>query len=522
MPPGRPPSTAPANHPALSLSIGSDDRIQSLAKLTPISMPNDALVDDLKRSYPHEKRWTRFRNSAEYVFVMSWTAQCRGYVKLASEYFDADLLEMELFALVQPPVVDEMALLSNKLRLALLSKVHGKRVHSLAQFESLFRVYYGPDTPLKGHAGQLSDQASDEAAPLFDDLFIDEKFHVLFLLMAEVSTYADFREYIDKNNIVPGQLRPEILFREPRGAVVDEYVLVFDNTTCYRRTTRAVELEVPKKRRLAPSDPATALGPGPFDVSASHEIVFRNVYELDRFIGELKQKKTKKNRALLDVVASDDFVDHIFACELKKRRIIHSRKKESQMARLLATRKRSSRLEAKEKQRSQEEHERKAHELADLQYAVLRRSSHRTRAQAQMDYSAGLTREERLKRRLEADVGEGEADVVLSEVKSVKSEDPEEIEVSAKSEEPENTITPNAMDVEASGESEQAQHDHQNDNQHVNQNAPIPKTSTSSNEGSFSGNGPAFSHDESTSPKLEEINKGPSVAPETTEGVTGN
>lgn len=493
-------------------------------------MPNDALVDDLKRSYPHEKRWTRFRNSAEYVFVMLWTAQCRGYVKLALEYFDADLLEMELFALVQPPVVDEMALLSNKLRLALLLKVHGKRVHSLAQFELLFRVYYGPDTPLKGHAGQLSDQlsgqlsdqASDDAAPLFDDLFIDEKFHVLYLLMAEVSTYADFREYIDKNSIAPGQLRPEILFREPRGAEVDEYILVFDNTTCYRRTTRAVELEVPKKRRLAPSDPDTALGPGPFDVSASHEIVFRNVYELDRFIGELKQKKTKKNRALLDVVASDDFVDHVFACELKKRRIIHSRKKELQMARLLATRKRSSRLEAKEKQRSQEEHERKAHELADLQYAVLRRSSHRTRAQAQMDYSAGLTREERLKRRLEADVGEPEADVILLDVKSVKSEDPEEIEVSAKSEEPENTITPNAMDVDASGEPEQAQHDNQNDNQHDNQNDTIPTTSTSSNEGSFSGNGPAFSHDESTLPKLEEINKGPSVAPEPTERVTDN
>lgn len=74
------------------------------------------------------------------------------------------------------------------------------------------------------------------------------------------------------------------------------------------------------------------------------------------------------------------------------------------------------------------------------------------------------------------------------------------------------------MDVEASGESEQAQHDNQNDNQ----NDTIPTTSTSLNEGSFSGNGPAFSHDESTLPKLEEINKGPSVAPETTERVIDN
>lgn len=423
--PGRPPLMAPADHPAFSLTIGSEERIAALAKLHPVEMPNDALVANLRENYPNEKRWRTFRNDPNYIYVMQWTLQCRGYVKLSLEYFDPDLFEMELFSLVQPPPLDDLQLLSNKLRLALLLKIHGKKVPSLAQFEALFRVYFGSETPLKGPKDEDMDNFEAQTGleyPVFDDLFIDEKFFVLYLLMLEVSCYADFREYIEKNKLLPPLLRPEYVFRESKGASAEEHIVVFDGNACYKRTTKTVELKVPKKRNLAPADPDAELGPKPFDASVvTYEAVFRNVYELDKLINELKpQKKIKKNKALLDVVASDEFVENVFSYELKKRRIIHHRRKESQMAHLLATRKRSLRLEAKEKQRYHEEQERKKQELEDLQYAVARRSSHRTRNRLaepiQMDYTAGLTREERLRKRLDFAPSPGP--------ESVKSESP--------------------------------------------------------------------------------------------------
>lgn len=369
-------------------------------------MPNDAIVANLQTSYPKEKRWRDFRNDPNYIYVLQWIAQCRGYVKLALEHFDVDLFEMELFALVQPPPIDDLALLSNRLRLALLLKIHGKKIPLLGLFEPLFRVYFGSETPLKG---PNEEEETDFAAadwPLFDDLFIDEKFQVLALLILEVSMYQDFREFIDKNKLSAAVLRPESVFREAKGASVEEYIVVFDGTACYKRTTKTVELQVPKKRSLAPADPDEALGARPFDVSVvNYEAVFRNIYQLDAFITELSGKKNKKNKTLLDVVKKPDFVENLFTFETKKRRIIHHRRKESEMARLLATRKRSSRLEAKEKQRYHEEQERKAQELEDLQYAVMRRSSHRTRNRftdpVPMDYTGGITREERLKKRLE-------------------------------------------------------------------------------------------------------------------------
>lgn len=420
--PGRPP-LAPADHPALSLKLGAGEKAAALAKLNPVKMPNQTIVEDLQKSYPQDKRWRTFRDDPDYLLVMHWMLLCRGYVKLALDNFDTDSFEMDLFGQIPD---DEETLLLSRLRVGLLLKIHGKKA-LLSQFEPLFRVYFGCDTPLKGPKN--SDDYAAPGLPRFDDLFIDEKFHILALLVAEVTLHQDFKDFIEKNNISPMLLRPETLWREAKGAVVEEFIVVFDGTAGYKRTTKARELVVPKKRDLAPEDPDSELGPKPFDVTVAYEQIFRGIYELDALVAELLTKKTKKNKAILDVLRHPEFVDNMYDVEMRKRRVIHQRRKESEMSRLLATRKRSLRLEAKEKIKAIEEQERKDQELEDLQYAVMRRSSRNTRLTPSMDYTGGVTREQRLRKRLESSPELSEASVEPTEVTEVKDESSMDIEV---------------------------------------------------------------------------------------------
>lgn len=419
--PGRPP-LAPADHPALSLKLGAGEKAAALAKLNPVKMPNQTIVEDLQKSYPQDKRWRVFRDDPDYILVNHWMLQCRGYVKLALDNFDTDSFEMDLFGQVPD---DEETLLLSRLRVGLLLKIHGKKA-LLSQFEPLFRVYFGCDTPLKGPKN--SDDYAAPDLPRFDDLFIDEKYHILALLVAEVTLHQDFRDFIDKNNLSPVLLRPETLWREAKGAVVEEFIVIFDGTAGYKRTTKARELVVPKKRDLAPADPDSELGPKPFDTTVSYEQIFRGIYELDALVAELLTKKTKKNKAILDVLKHPEFVENMYDVEMRKRRVIHQRRKESEMSRLLATRKRSLRLEAKEKIRAIEEQERKDQELEDLQYAVMRRSSRNTRLTPSMDYTGGVTREQRLRKRLESSPEISEASAEPTEITEVKNEDSMDVE----------------------------------------------------------------------------------------------
>lgn len=403
MPASKSLTPAPADHPAQVLQIGDPEDVQTLLKLTPVVLPNVATVNSLAENYPTDKRWTTFREDFRYIYVNNWMYLCRGYIKLALDHFDADLFEIELFDLVHPPPLDELHLLVNRAKIALLSKIHGKKIASLGSFESLFRIYFGSETPLGGPDDDDENEDVDQSVyPRFDDLYIDQKYEVLYLLMAEVSVYADFRDFIDKQKLSPDQLRAVLVTQLSRVPGQDEdYILALDNTALYKRSVAFPELIVPKKRKLAPQWPEDEYEPEQFDAAnLQYELVFRDVYGLDKFIKELlPNKKSKKNKALLDVIHLDEFVDNVFSYEIKKRRILSHKRKDLEMARLLATRKRSLRLEAKEKQREIEEQERKAREYEELQYAASRRRSQRARLQLQtkmkMDYTAGLTREQR-------------------------------------------------------------------------------------------------------------------------------
>lgn len=409
MPTSKSLTPAAGEHPAHTLSIGADDDVTALSKLGAAALPNDALVERLRTQHPKEKRWRHFRTDYRYLYVMSWMQQCRGYVRLGNEPFDVDLFEIELFNLVHPPPVDDMALLANKTRLALLGKVHGKKLVLLGLFDTLFRVYFGTETPLGG----ADDMEVDSSAfPTFSDLYIDEKIDVLFTLMAEVAQNADFRDFLDKSKLAPNLLRAPSIFHtsDKKTHSTEDYLLFFDNTALYKRVATYPELVVPKKRSLAPEWPEEEWPEEAFDVAdVQFELVYKDVYGLDEFIELLqKNRKSKRSKQMLDVLAKRDFVANAFAYEIRKRRTLAGRRREFELARLMATRKRSSRLEAKEKQKYAEEQARKLRELEELQYATARRSQRartlrQTRLQA--DYSAGHSREERLRVRKGFDLG---------------------------------------------------------------------------------------------------------------------
>lgn len=412
MPSSKPLTPGPdLSHPASNLKVGDPEDIQTLLKLTPVTLPNVSTVQSLAENYPNDKRWTTFRSDPRYIYVMNWMYQCRGYLKLISEHFDADLFEIELFELVYPPPLDELALLVNKTKLALLAKIHGKKIASLASFEPLFRIYFGNNTPLGGKdVGDEDELDVDHSEfPRFDDLYIDEKIDILYMMMLEVSMYSDFRDFMDKNNLTPDQLRTTQIFSHPvkKNGHSEDYFLACDGTALYRLTVTFPELNVPKRRKLAPQWPDEEYGPEKFDSeSIEYELIFRDIYGLNDYVATLlPNKKSKKNKAILDVIQLPAFVANVFSYEIRKRKILSHRRKDLEMARLLATRKRSLRLEAKEKQKSLEEQERKLKEMEELQYAASRRRSQRARLQMQtkmkMDYTAGLSREERFKLRLQ-------------------------------------------------------------------------------------------------------------------------
>ncbi|SGZ50926.1 CIC11C00000001967 [Sungouiella intermedia] len=405
------PGSDMTDHPASSLRIGDSEDVQTLLKLTPVTLPNVATVQSLCENYSNDKRWTTFRSDPRYIYVMNWMYQCRGYIKLASEHFDADLFEIELFELVHPPPLDELTLLVNKTKLALLGKIHGKKIASLASFEPLFRIYFGNSTPLGG-----KDLSEDEDVdvdhsefPRFDDLYIDEKIGILYLMMLEVTQYPDFREFIDKNKLGPEQLRTNQIYSHSikKNGHEEDYFLALDNTALYKRNVVVPELIVPKKRKLAPQWPDEEYGAEKFDSeSIEYELIFRDIYGLNDYIGSLlANKKNKKNKAILDVLQQPAFISNVFSYEIRKRKILSHRRKDLEMARLLATRKRSLRLEAKEKQRNLEEQERKLKEMEELQYAASRRRSQRAQQQLKtkmtMDYTQGLSREERFNLRMQ-------------------------------------------------------------------------------------------------------------------------
>ncbi|ODV77209.1 uncharacterized protein CANTADRAFT_7704 [Suhomyces tanzawaensis NRRL Y-17324] len=404
-------SSTPAieGHPSLNLSVGNQDQITQLSKLQPILLLNQQDESDELKA---------LRVDYKYLYVVNWLYNFRGYIKLQSETFDVDLFELELLHYFPATHAEDengnpTHLLLDKIKLGLMSSVQNSKLTSLNNFEKLFRLWFGYETPLKGRDREEEiengeDYGDEEDDPKFDSLSITEKFEILFILITYISSYAGFRNWVDKNNLTLNLRMDPILterLSSEKNSQVD-YILLFENNRLYKRIVKFNPLVIPKKRKVSPIDPNEYYEPSQFDIdpNVDFELIFKNIYEFDEVLQKYSKGKNNASKTLTSKLSRKAVVESILENEIRKRRIITNKRKELQLASLLATRKRSSRLEAKEKQRQEELRVQREQEEYELKVAAQKRFERRMKLKEQQgqvapDYTSGLTRDERLKLR---------------------------------------------------------------------------------------------------------------------------
>ncbi|KHC74466.1 hypothetical protein MGI_01133 [Candida albicans P75016] len=367
-----------ADHPIHFLNIGNQDQIASLSKQTPIILLNQQEENGFQTP-----ELVALRNSNKYVFVINWLYNYRGYLKLQSELFDIDLFELELLGFFN--AFDLSSLFINKLKLALITSVQNSKLVELEDFEFVFRAHFGDDSPL----GIQTDNEQDSVK--FDLLNITEKFDILYILINYISKYSKFRDWTEKQELTT---RIDPIFKSSS----TEYFSLFDDNRLYKRTITYYPLTIPKKRKLSPESPQDYFDAEVFDVKdVKFELVYKNIYEFNEYLSKIKKSSAHKLLYTKLAGKSSTIIDTIFDNEVKKRRYLINKRKEIQMVNLLAVRKRSSRLEAKERQR-QEELERQREE--ESKYAAERRFERRMKLKNTENMDTGkLSRDQRMQLR---------------------------------------------------------------------------------------------------------------------------
>ncbi|KAG7662050.1 uncharacterized protein J8A68_004438 [[Candida] subhashii] len=408
------------SHPAHSLNVGTDDQIQSLLKLTPIILPNH-------QEYQTEDI-VRLRQSYKYLYVINWLYNFRGFIKLQSELFDVDLFELELLNYFpdhygnyesNSQQQQQQVLFIHKLKINLISTLQNSKLSSMNNFEKIFRLWFGNETPLGGKQENEEDDEEEEVGevhyvdnddgnePKFDELRIADKFEILYIIISYISNYSKFRDWMDKTGLTVEQMRVNSAFQVPAKRAAnahsqDEYFLLFDDNRLYKRTIHYNSLIIPKKRKLAPEYPEDRFPPESFDIkeNVEFELIYKNIYECNDYFNSIKKLKSLKPLYTKVLKSTDNLLNH----EIRKRKFIQSKRREIQLVSLLATRKRSSRLEAKEKQRQEELEKQKEQEELELKLAAEKRMERRRRLKEQQQQlnqgiSNGLSREDRARLR---------------------------------------------------------------------------------------------------------------------------
>lgn len=389
-------------HPANQLTVGLPELVAALIRAHPITLPNHGLLqtDEL----------VKLRVLEPYMYVVSWLYQCRGFVKLADEYFDVDIFELELlnhFPLTLFLMVTDdydASLLNNlfitKLKVALMLLLQNQKLSLIANFERIYRVWFGVNTPLKGTEAEDDD---GNVVPIddpqnevrFDELLITDKFQVLYTLITTISDNYNFRRWVELLNLLLEQLRPETVLTEVDGITSTSLQLFYDDTYIYERTVEYPKLNEPKKRQHAPRFPDLHYRADQFDVAPpKYKLVVANVYELELMIKQLRQRDSHDSERVADLLELAEFVDNVLECEIQKRKFIAQKKKELELAGMIALRKRLLRLEAKQK-REAEEARLKQMEQAELRLGAQQRIERRRQQRAKQLYQEQFARDAR-------------------------------------------------------------------------------------------------------------------------------
>lgn len=341
-------------HPLIKSKIEKNEQILFLLK----SKFSELVLID--KSF--ENKLKKIRTSYKYLYVINWLYNCRGFIKLQSEPFDVDLFEIELLNnnnLEKNETEENFYSTFNfafleKLKLSLISKINNSKA-TINDFEKIFRNWYGSESPLGSDTESNDNQNAFELK--FDHLSISDKVEIFYIIIKHLSCLPSFRTWIDKKNIMYENLRMNSIFSEVNltedKKIQFDYFLLFENNRLYRRTMIYNPLIVPKKKKneiIADELYDSSL----FDVKkhVEFDLIFKDLYELnDTLIDFAKKMTIPKYKTLHNKIIKINVIDSILESEIRKRKILSSKKKEVNVANILTSRKRSSRLEAKEKQK---------------------------------------------------------------------------------------------------------------------------------------------------------------------------
>ncbi|GME99685.1 unnamed protein product [[Candida] boidinii] len=353
-----PPATdIQSNHPADKLSSFIDK--ESILQLQ--RTPPKLLVEDPV----YQTRLSEIRNSIDYCYLVQWLYLFRSLFKLSNEGFDVENFEEEILGIASP-------IFLNKFKIGLIQFFtnHKIIVNSEIDFEFNEMIKYVlSSNELFSNENENGELITDEyKLETFDynTLPLIKQLQILNLLVKKCNVKNDnIRKLVDKFNKPHEDTRLVPVFEKISNkakTITKEQYFVLEDCRLYYKKTEFGEFKIPKNRtefNKKIKDTATYFNDYE-PVISEFKILTCGIYEFDNYLNELKKKAGKKSTSDEYKLLTElkPFIEKVLNHDLKKRKQASLRKREIQMQSLLANRKRSSRLEEKEKRKLEEEKER--------------------------------------------------------------------------------------------------------------------------------------------------------------------
>ncbi|KAH3663706.1 hypothetical protein OGAPHI_005107 [Ogataea philodendri] len=362
-----------STHPAEKLSNLVDEEVKAVL----LKAPARLLIEDPV----YHTQLTALRNEYRYAYVVQWIYLLRHMIKLEMS-FDVETFEEELLGIASPVFTN-----------AFLTKM----------------VLYLANFKLENFDGQINDALQQVSARYYEEYdFID--YHGLDLigkteLFYNLTQLTIFKSADNLRKGVNQYSKPQHDLRlEPVFGIVEDGVrsdwFVMEDSRVYFRKSEYPEMIVPKNRTEAKKiigNPLESFS----DIEPSvteWKCVTTGIYQFDDYLKELKQKAGKRTSSTEHKLYTNlkNYIDQVAQHDLKKRRQALQRKREIQMQALLANRKRSSRLEAKERQKHEEDEKKREEEESLVARSAELRVQKRQRIHEQVYQES---RSQRLQRR---------------------------------------------------------------------------------------------------------------------------
>lgn len=346
-----------SEHPAVSLSKIVPEEVKAQYLKTPKLL--------LIENPVYAARLTALRNNYKYSYIVQWIYLLKHIIKL-SDAFDVENLEEELLGIAPPSFI-------NNLKIKLIQHLKNQKLVTIdSEFDFFVDQIYkdyelllpeGVEDVKKDNVnanfnGDDDDNDDDDDTPIltYSTLTLEQKIEVIYTLikLSNTKSHANFRKTVDKFEQPHIDLRITPVFQYNEKNLKYEY-LILQDARVYLRKWEFKKIEIPSKKTDFDSkfkDPYNDLNQ--LNPEMIHwECLTAGLYQYDNLIKTLKSsfgKKTSSNEYTLSKILEAN-VDFVIQHDLKKRKQNAQRKRDIEMQMLMANRKRSSRLEEKERKR---------------------------------------------------------------------------------------------------------------------------------------------------------------------------